>query len=107
MITLINRLRPRADRRQLPRAFLLLLLTFSATRPSPAKVTHDFRLFPDPQSTVSSQRAYFVYEAFAGDVIDDAVLVRNESDVPQRLSLFPADAMTASHGGVAVATRLK
>ncbi len=32
------------------------------------------------------------------------MLVRNESEEPQRLSLFTADTMTASRGGIAVAS---
>lgn len=67
--------------------------------------THTFRLYPDPAVTSSTNRAYFVYEAAAaGTVMADGVLVVNSGSQPVHLSLYPADAMTASNGGVAIGT---
>jgi hypothetical protein len=68
--------------------------------------THTFRLYPDPDVTSSTNRAYFVYEAAtAGTVMADGVLVMNSGSEPIHLSLYPADAMTASNGGVAIGTQ--
>lgn len=106
MITLAQRPQPGTNRCHLTWAFMFGLSTLLATPPTQAQIAHDFRLLPDPQRTISSQRAYFVYEAAAGRVIEDAVLVRNVSERSLRLSLFSADAVTASRGGLAVGTRM-
>ncbi len=104
MITLDNRLRPTANTCHPAWVWLIGLLSLLASPPALAQLVHDFRLLPDPQRTVSTQRAYFVYESVAGRVIDDAIVVRNESDQSQRLTLFAADTITASRGGIAVAS---
>ncbi len=104
MNTLADRLR-RRDNSLLTRAFLLALMTILATPSTFAQVAHGFRLLPDPRRSVSSQRAYFVYQSAAGTVIADTLSARNDSDQALRLKLFAADAVTASRGGVAVATR--
>lgn len=104
MRNLNNRLRLYTFAYHLAWALLLGLLALLATSPAAGQLTHDFRLLPDPRQTASSQRAYFVYESTAGAVIHDAVLVRNESDRPLQLSLFSADTVTASRGGIAVAS---
>ena len=97
--------RPSSMSGHLTRTLLLGLIAFLTTDPSMAQIAQDFRMYPDPQQGISTQRAYFVYQAAAATAIHDAVMVRNEGTTPLRLSLFAADATTASHGGVAVATR--
>lgn len=87
------------------RAVLLGLAMAFAGAPADAQVAHGFRLLPDSQTTISTQRAYFAYEAAAGRVIQDGIVVRNETEGPLRLSLFAADTVTASRGGIAVASR--
>ncbi len=104
MMAHTDRFRPYVKRYRLAGAVVLSLLALSTTRPTQAQVAHDFRLLPDPRSSASSQRAYFVYEASAGKNIEDRVSVRNESEEPLHLLLFPADAVTASRGGIAIAT---
>lgn len=104
MMTLADRPRPYRRGYRLARASLLGLMALLATHPTPAQVAHDFRLLPDPQRSASSQRAYFVFEGTAGQTIEDVVVVRNQSEESIQLSLFSADAVTASRGGVAVAT---
>ncbi len=86
-------------------SILLGLATLLAAHPSGAQPAHGFRLLPDPQRSVSSERAYFAYEATAGQVIHDALTVRNLREEPLHLSLYAADTTTASHGGIAIATR--
>ncbi len=82
------------------------LAALLAAGPISAQVVHDFRLLPDPRQSVSAERAYFAFESAAGMVIRDHLTVRNDSGERLRLSLYAADAVTASHGGIAVATRL-
>ncbi len=84
---------------------LVGLMIAVATNPTLAQTAQNFRLLPDPQRSASIKQAYFVFEAAAGSQIDDAILVRNRDQEPVHLSLFAADAVTASRGGVAIATR--
>lgn len=82
------------------------LFTLLVTHPVFAQGGHTFRLMPDPNVTISSNRAYFVYESSAGTPISDAVVVRNAGNEPIQLALYAADAKTASNGGVAIGTKL-
>jgi hypothetical protein len=87
-------------------AILFTLLSFLGSSPVQAQNAHTFRLYPDPNLTTSSNRAYFVYEAAPGTIIQDSVLVVNPSSESIHLSLYPADAVTAANGGISIGTTL-
>ena len=87
-------------------ASFFCLFTLFVTHPVFAQGGHTFRLMPDPDVTISSNRAYFVYESAAGSAMSDAVVVRNAGNEPIELALYAADAKTASNGGVAIGTKL-
>ena len=81
-------------------ALCCFLLTLVLTASAQASV--NFRLYP--ASNISSEDGYFAYAAQAGTTIEDSVALRNVSNQPVRLQLFPADAMTASSGSVTAKT---
>lgn len=64
-----------------------------------------FRLSPTITSQ-SSNKAYFVYEAnVTGSIINDTVAILNKGTESITLALYAADGITASRGGVSVATQ--
>ncbi|MGB0385107.1 MAG: hypothetical protein ACPGWR_09815 [Ardenticatenaceae bacterium] len=95
-----------ANIRRLAVAALLSLLAFLVVRPLFAQGGHTFRLSPDPALTTSTNNTYFVYDASPGSVIQDTLLVVNPSSEQVKLSLYPADGVTASNGGIAIGTAI-
>ena len=48
----------------------------------------------------SLQNSYFHYEATAGEIVEDVVVVQNLGPEPVQLALYAADAQTADNGGI-------
>ncbi len=91
------------------KAFLSLLLAAALlvpfVTPVYAQGGTSFMLRPDPDLSSSQNESYFVYGPLApGAVIEDAVQVINTSGQPLDLLIYPADAATASNGGMAFPT---
>ncbi len=91
----------RGRRLAAPAALLLALLAAGAGRVRAQQAGLNVNARPDPAVTSSSNPAYFVYQLPAGSVLQDALLITNQGEVPAELVLFPADAATAANGGIA------
>ncbi|MGB0383677.1 MAG: WxL protein peptidoglycan domain-containing protein [Ardenticatenaceae bacterium] len=59
-----------------------------------------FNLSLKSELSRSLQNSYFHYEAGAGELIEDVVVVQNSGNEPVQLALYAADAQTADNGGI-------
>ena len=80
--------------------FGLLACFAIGANPAFAQTGLTFNLSLKSDFSRSLQNSYFEYDAGAGEVIEDVVVVQNLGAEPVQLALYAADAQTADNGGI-------
>lgn len=79
-------------------ALLAVLLPAFVAAPAQAADNGSWSIFPT-QKKGADPRAAFLFELAAGQQVSDSITVKNQSDAPLTLQLYPADAFNAAGGG--------
>ncbi len=79
-------------------ALLAVLLPALVAAPAQAADNGSWSIFPT-QKKGADPRSAFLFELAAGQQVSDSVTIKNQSDGPLTLHLYPADAFNAAGGG--------